>query len=348
MNLEELLQLATRLFCVHEREKKPPQIFVTANDPGPARYLTAVLQHWPGEVFLSDLGSQILGPVDRTCSIKPEQIREIASHSPNESRIIFTGTSKGPLRTSHDKQLWALGKKERIPSACFIETWNLFRERFEADDGATYPDFIFLNDRSAFRQAIISGLPRNKIHIVGNPLFEIQEKQRNALLRKRTAGAPQKVLFVSEEIRNSWISQFRDYDEYQCLELLFSELPKSVALTIKPHPEEASEKYQGYLSRASIAETLSVDQILESFDLVIGMESTLLFELATAGAPTLSIAPIMSNSTIYKASDLVMPIHNGAQLRAILLGNVPVTQSKDLLWEGSAERIVQLLSSLAS
>ena len=249
------------------------ELVVAAQDAGPRKYVRQIAEAWPGYYFDvatpdNKSGAKLGSP--RQISLK--DLRGFLSTPRKSRRVILTGTSVGDPSGSIDKALLVLGKEFQLPSVAVIETWNLFSERFMTSNGPLLPDFIVVNDDHAKGLAISSGIPGGKILGLGNPLFENLERASGNISAEREDRRDlRSVLFISEEIRDSWISPLRNYTEFQCLDALRNSLPHNCPLTIKLHPEEDPSKY-AYLrgQGVEIRKEMSFSEMVTLPDRIVG------------------------------------------------------------------------------
>ena len=83
--------------------------------------------------------------------------------------MFLTGSALGD---SIDKKLINISKKLKKPSISVIEHWSWYKKRFILNNNLILPDYIFVNDKIAYEEAIMDGLPKKKLLIKGNPVLE--------------------------------------------------------------------------------------------------------------------------------------------------------------------------------
>lgn len=327
------------------------QLLVGAKDAGPRKYLQKITEAWPGSYFdLSTIEGRFGQKINRQESTLMEELHGLFSEPQGPLRVILTGTSAGDPPYNIDKTLISLGRQFEIPTVSVIETWNLFFERFTTSNGPIFPDFMIVNDARAKRLAISAGIPGSKILELGNPVFENLELSLEGNPARREAGKDlTKALFVSEEIRDSWISGIRGYDEFDCLEAVKSSLPESCVVTIKLHPEEEPSKYSYIEGRGfEIRKEMSFSEMVTIPDRIVGMESTLLYELSIFRDDVISLVPNTSSQSIFSSVPNICCVSNKDEL-LVALQNPSTSRRKGMdSWRGSTERIVKFLISVAS
>jgi len=211
--------------------------------------------------------------------------------------LIITGTSLGK---SLDKVLVSFAKEKGIPSVSIIEHWSWYKKRFAIGESFQFPDYIIVNDEYAKSEAIKEGIPAKKIFVGGNPHLEnianmahdnCFENSRNMENDK----SKRMVLFISEAIKDSFPEHSNDYlgyDEFDVLSDLLQILPKNYFLYIKTHPEEKKSKYDKYMANnVKLAPDMSLKDMSQIPDIVIGMASMLLIELAMVRNDIISYRP---------------------------------------------------------
>ncbi len=93
--------------------------------------------------------------------------------------LLVCGTS---LENNLESKYLKIAIDSNIRTISIIDHWTNFDIRFKLNKGFLFPDYILLNDEYAFKKAKKSGLPENKLKIVGNPHLEtISKKNLNQL-----------------------------------------------------------------------------------------------------------------------------------------------------------------------
>jgi len=212
-------------------------------------------------------------------------------------KLIISGTSLG---TSLDKALVSFAKEKGIPSVSIIEHWSWYKKRFAIGESFQLPDYIIVNDEYAKSEAIKEGIPAEKIFVGGNPHLEniANMTHDNYFENARHMGndkSKRLVLFITEAIKDSFPEHSNDYlgyDEFDVLSDLLQVLPQNDFLYIKTHPEEKKSKYDKYMaSNVKLAPEMSLKDMSQIPDIVIGMASMLLIELAMVRNDIISYRP---------------------------------------------------------
>ncbi len=218
-----------------------------------------------------------------------ELAKEINAFSPD---AIITGTSFG---LSVDKRVLCLALMQKIPTLSIIDYWSNYTVRFHNLSGVgnaemLLPDKICVVDELMKTEMLLEGFPEDKILVTGNPRFDAFG---NAPLPERVV--PGKVLFVSQPfielqeqnlgIGYTEMGALREVVEVlEKLSLEIGESPKKLTLIIRPHPRENQEKFAHFLSEKKISIQIdsqsSIQELLSSSEIILGMTSMVMFEAA--------------------------------------------------------------------
>lgn len=323
-------------------------IIIGAEDAGAARYLAALYDCLDYEIFW--VGSDISNPIFSTKGINPtehwEELKNI--------RLVITGTSLG---WGIDKQLieWATFKK--IPSISIIDHWNWYKKRFEFNGDLFYPDRIIINDEYARSEAIKDGIPKRMLVVGGNPqLEELLTKstvQFDASSWKLENNLPdgRLIAFICESLKDDFPLGSRDYlgyDEFLVLEQILDVLPLDTTLLIKLHPEELEDKYKKYTAKnVFIMRDCPLGAMVSGIDLIVGMGSILLIELAMLRKDIVSFRPEATDSFVGEIIDATHSARNKSELLSLMQNpkyfNDNAFKSK---FKNSSKRILAIIKSM--
>lgn len=231
-----------------------------------------------------------------------------------ESDLVITATSVNPEKV--ELHALALARSLNVPSLALLDFWSNYRLRFTDNQGKwVLPDKIAVMDDLAREEMIGEGFAPDILTITGQPAFDRvsdakrsftpQHRQslRNALDINEDGLL---ILFVSQPFADIYGSSeaTRDtlgFDEHIVLSHCCKTLAKlsrshssPITLAIRPHPREAANKFpviQEDLFRTVTWITPSQLEAALSADLVLGMNSVLLYEAALMGCPTVSVQP---------------------------------------------------------
>ena len=227
---------------------------------------------------------------------------------------IFTAAS---LFSYIEYNLIKLSNKHGINSITFLDHWTGYYEKFIRDGEAHFPDLILLSDDRAKEIAIEQGLPRERLHIVGNLFYENLMSYSPNISRREFCNYfdidinMKFILFISDSISeqnggyNASMNKF-GFNEISIFtavlkkinELIKSKKIKSedFSLLIKLHPKEDIVKYDhspddSLLSKCIIAQNsdISNHDILYYSDFHIGMFSSMVLESIILGKKVLRV-----------------------------------------------------------
>ena len=186
-----------------------------------------------------------------------------------------------------DKKLINFSKIKKIKSISIIEHWTNYKKRFLYRRKYLYPDYIFLNDKFAFKEALKYRLPKKKLLISGNPYLSNNDynlkfkKIRNKLdkLKKNKV-----FLFLSENIshdkKNNLIENYK-INEFDVIKKIQFFMKKNDYLIIKLHPEEDKEKFDAFKNRNTLVyKNLNMKEMIYVPKFIFGLKTILLYRLA--------------------------------------------------------------------
>jgi hypothetical protein len=219
------------------------------------------------------------------------------------------------------------------------------------------PDHIIVNDDYAKKQAINDGLPEKKIFVGGNPYLERLSKSKlsdvnvESWKKKNNFFSKKIILFITEALKGSFVPDTEDYlgyDEYEVLNDIIEILPDNAVLVIKTHPEEENDKYIRYQSDCvRIFQNMSIEYMVRVPDLIIGMASMLLIELAMFRDDIISYRPNARKGFVGEKIGATHYAETNTQLKNYLL-DPPSSSSMPFRkkYKGSGKRISKFLHSL--
>ena len=284
------------------------RLLVILEEMGGARFALPALRKHSSDVktvasatvasFLNNNGLQ-------NVIIEPDEnsLREIISRCRSRQLVIGTGALDGLCQSA-----MVLCQTLQVRFKSFVDHWTWFKERYTYADEWILPDKIAVIDDIAFQEAKRSGLPENRLIIVGHPHLEQLTIVPDGLKRRADAWRQNHQLekefivgFVSEVYRDDYpvgsehYPGFDEYEVYQDLEKAIEEMnhARKPALVVKPHPRECHNKYPivpGEYPKI-VFEGFDTRLFLEVCDTVVGMESMLLVEAAILGKTTISYLP---------------------------------------------------------
>lgn len=336
-----------KIGCVDKISATPKRLLVGSADAGPANYL-AYLNKIPffdvsyvgttsGSLIFNDLGLTVREMKDVNFNID----------------LVVTGTC---VSDGIDKDLLWTARAMDIPSVSIVEAWTYFQERFRSGGRLLLPDYIFLNDDTAFTLALEAGLPQERLRIVGNPVLEDRlsnfadsEVRIDASIRNCDSDA---VCFVSESLaKDSNIEGFERtfFDEYDVFRDLVSVLEPTKKVFIKLHPDDLPGKFDSLSNGRSLSyfDRLHPRSLSEFPGRIVGMESMYLLELACYRKDVISYRPNADDNWIGQQMGVVLTAKTRDQLHRALTKNAVAGKSMPN-FAGSLEKLGQQLIELCS
>jgi len=230
--------------------------------------------------------------------------------------LVLTGTSD--LDESGDRAIWRAARRRAIQSHVVLDHPANLAGRFTDGDGSiVWPDFLYVADAVFAGRLAEIGAPLERIRTVGElyharllRLANGRKPEEIAALRRIWNAKPSDfvVLFVSECAREMALTgqnvPFDEVDELESLSrrLAGGERPggpsadtSGLTLVVRPHPRDTVGKYDEVIERyrdkihIELSGEGSPDLALLAADLVVGMESSLLYEAAALRRPVLSL-----------------------------------------------------------
>jgi hypothetical protein len=323
-------------------------ILFGCDDIGPGRYIAALGKtlgteaRWIGgnltKPFFSDLGFRVIDNLD--FSIKPS--------------LVVTGTQLG---YGLDKHLLIKSREWGIKSISIIEHWSWYRKRFEIENGLLLPDCILVNDQIALENAITEGLPAEILFHLGNPVLEeLALKKisisldRLAILEKYNLPFNKRIIvFLSEELGSEFkkgTDHYLGYDEFEVLRIIQLSISSSDHLVIKLHPTERSDKYNE-LCHPSITyiDHIPVDELASIANIIIGMASMLLLELAMFRDDVISFRPNATKPFIGELLGVTVPACDNESLHQAFSMSAKNTADFQRRFIGSKVRILNFFNN---
>ena len=225
--------------------------------------------------------------------INPNQLAEILSaFNPD---LFVSGTSWG---ATIDKQILLWCKNQAVKSIYVLDFWTNYWQRFsrEGKDFYFLPDYICVMDDLAKKAMCAEGFSSDILVVTGNPHFDhfIDDIQNDKEITGR-------ILFVSQPLRHLGAQETIEeygYDEYKTLGDLLKAMrdaPRNFELIIRLHPKEDACKFDSLMAvngvRVAKDDLSNVQESISRSELVIGMNSMVLFQAAIAGKNVISYQP---------------------------------------------------------
>ena len=206
-----------------------------------------------------------------------------------------------------------IAKKLNIYTMHVLDFWNGYKTRMQLDGKRTFiPNYYFVPDFLAKREAIKSGINKKIIFISGHPDFA--ELKKKYLLKKkiipqelRNKNKKKIIFFVSEPVSidqgNSLLENknYRGYTEIDVMNLFIKNLEilknKNSVVLVMCHPRDRYQKVKKLWSKLGgdqygfVIKNNDPMKFLPHIDAVAGMSSTLLHISWLLGKHVISIQP---------------------------------------------------------
>ena len=223
--------------------------------------------------------------------------------------MLITATSDVDDRT--DVALWSAARRVGIPSAAFVDHGVCLRERFlDERDRLVIPDKVFLPDADVlpeirrFASAATGLIVCGDLHLLRLPAKARRIGADTIAATRRgwsVAEGMTVVLFPSEPRREIARAGrlFADYED-EALEMLSQRLargqgipgypaPGRYLIVVRPHPKDTPGKYEAFTRTCPVPcvidRTADVVCSILSADVVVGLDSTVMFEGEALGRP---------------------------------------------------------------
>lgn len=275
-------------------------LLFVAHDLGGARVLVPVIEHYraargrvavfargPAREVLKDEGYGTGAEIGKQDS---EDIAEVfASVQPD---AVVTGTSE---RATLERDAWETARARNIRSIALLDASINLDKRF----GKSRPDAIGVVDEAARLELEELTGGSTRIEVVGQPHLEWIA----ALVgRDSKPGVPgRRFVYFSEPIVEAPGNRHPvGYDQFSVAERVLASLDgcESLQLQIKPHPNEAPQRWHDWRARVDLPEGLSLEittcdafSLMRSADGVLGLGSMALLEAVLVGLPVLALQP---------------------------------------------------------
>ncbi|MEQ8194802.1 MAG: hypothetical protein RIB59_09970 [Rhodospirillales bacterium] len=261
------------------------------------------------------LGRQFALDVWRAAGIEAEEHAATVPESLLKERdiaLVVTGTDD--IDEPDTVDLWRTAQRAGIPVAVFLDNLVNLDVRFRTREGTLItPDLVFALDRPSSDTLAEAGIPEDRLHVTENlhlaRLARLAERHKDARASLRAAwGADDDarvVLFAAENTAEmAALGRPAPWDEHLLLRAFTSDLAigrplggvdpakNEVVVVIRPHPRDPPGKYDGYRReeppRILISSQGTPLEAILAADLVVGMDSALLFEARALGRRALS------------------------------------------------------------
>lgn len=229
--------------------------------------------------------------------------------------VLLTGTSQYD-EFEQDAIFWS--KQKRIPSIAIIDYWANYRQRFQnpnnSDAEPIFPDIITAIDEACATGMTADGLPKNRIHVVGQPYFAWLVARQQ--LRKSVVKPARHILFASQPNAN-------EIEILRILIKVLSDYQPLKQLLIRFHPRQGKCCASLDLLAQSglpfaIDESLDILATLRQQDVVLGITSIILIEAALMGILAGSLVMDVNDTLMTNQWGLTIPLDSQQKLTKFL------------------------------
>jgi hypothetical protein len=261
------------------------------------------------------VGKKYALDVWRAAGIQAEDGAETTPQELIEQDIALVVTGTDDIDEPDTVLLWQAAQRNGIPVAVFLDNLVNLETRFRTQDGELItPDLIFVLDQLSSAELTVAGMPPSHIQITENLHLkrlkrianDHQDARKNIRATWHVGDGTKVILFASENTAEMAAhGRTAPYDEHAILGALMADLAQGktvgglqtgqdeVTVIIRPHPRDTAGKYDASVSTTVPAVQVSsagtpLEAILAA-DLVVGMDSALLFEAQSLGQPALSL-----------------------------------------------------------
>ena len=287
-----------------EKNKIKPigKILFAAQDPGGFNSLAPVIKKivrlgFSYKVFLAEGSLRFaektgIDFIDCSFLTLDKIIKKVDEFAPD---IVVVATSDGLCL---EKNIVAWAKKRAIFSVALIDFWSRHNARFsnpKTSDHAYIPDIICVVDAYMKKQIIAEGVAANKVKITGNPFFEsfglVKKNNGHYIL---FASQPfSEARFRFREIANLPI--FNEVEIFADIVKILEEKNIRLPILIGFHPYSKNRnKYNRIIKKSKIkiiASGKETEKLIDQADLVIGINTVILFQAAMMGKKVISYQP---------------------------------------------------------
>lgn len=203
----------------------------------------------------------------------------------NTVAALVTGTSWG---SRIELDCISLCKQAGIITISILDYWSNYAERFKTENATfIYPDYYFVMDDLARREAINAGVPEKILRIVGHPGLD---KFCHGLTSDKLKSIKkiQRVLFLSQPLSILYGGSLGYTEQTALLDVIRWCKERKLQLAVKFHPKDDKDFREKYVD---ISISGNVDELMLHYDLVIGMSTMALLHAALEGVSILSYQP---------------------------------------------------------
>jgi hypothetical protein len=261
------------------------EVLFIANDPGGYDVVYPVgiqfcLQYLHSDIFLVGPAARLNSAYAVTEQQLWHELKERIRH--DLISCVVTGTSWG---SEIEQLVIRTCKKANIKTVSILDYWSNYLTRF--GQNPVLPDYYIVMDHLAMKEAIDSGVPEQILRVLGHP--GLDRYIHASLSSPHRTDKNNKILFLSQPLSHLYGEQL-GYTETVAAHDFFSlvcEYP-DLEFKIKFHPKDDSSFKKQY---ASFSVEGDLFELLQSYRMVVGMNSIGLLHAALLGCSILSYQP---------------------------------------------------------
>jgi len=308
----------------------------------------------------NEIAKDVVPTDGNAISVKPELFGEkelVAEFDAFRPDFVMVGTSEGPTM---DKIATKIAGVRSIPTITILDFMGNYEVRF-SDPGTTnmkyLPTRIFAINETMVHDMAAVGVPAERILVTGNPHFD-----QYRVIPMPLAGEGI-ITFFSQPFSELGKEISFGYDERGILRDIleaYASLNLTTQLVIRNHPKTKNKQIFDEMLKESgvnarVDEAMTTDEAIAKSSLILGMNSTTLFEAALVGRPVVSYQPglskkdpLISNSlglsiAVYHKKDLAPAIERA--LKPEHVAEIQRIRAK-LNIDNAAERVLTTLHKL--
>ncbi len=231
-------------------------------------------------------------------------------------------TGAGDVDDDTDRMLWRVARPLGIACYAFLDfPTNLDRRFTESDGTVSCPDAAYVPDESYVNDVVAAGIPKDCVFVLGDMQYARFRRvarqvsdESIAALRGQWRAVPSDgvILFVSECTSEMAVLRRRSppYSEFETLDSLIAAVrdgapvggrrfePDRTLVVVRPHPRDSDGKYDDYdgatAPRVAVSGEGTSETAILAADLVVGMDSTMLYEAEALGQKAVSLVTVGS------------------------------------------------------
>ena len=198
--------------------------------------------------------------------------------------LLVTGRSWG---STSELEMLGLCKAANVKTISILDYWSNYAKSFQKGDGMkVYPDYYLVMDEIAQREAIEEGVPQDILKIVGHPGLDKYVSYKKIEMKDKKN--KKDILFLSQPLSMLYGNSL-GYTEKNVLEDVIKISNKyGFKLKVKFHPKDAVDFQKKY---SEITVQGNLIDIMQQYDLIIGMTTMGLLHAALMHIPVISYQP---------------------------------------------------------